>query len=146
MTRSDPNLASIEPIPPEKRSDPAIRRALSGPALRSYFNIVERWRLTAEDQRALLGWPSPSTFFNYKKGGGGVLGLDILTRISIVLGIFKDLHILYPEDVLADSWVRLPNTNSLFMGNTPVAFMATGGQDAMFKVRRLLDGRRGGWN
>jgi hypothetical protein len=146
MTQNSLIAKAIDPITPDKRSDPAVRRRMSGPALRSFFNIAARWRLSTADQRALLGWPPESTFFSYKKGSIGTLAYDTLLRISVVLGIFKDLHILCPEPKLADSWVHLPNTNQLFRGTTPIAFMAKGGIDAMWRVRRLLDARRGGWN
>jgi hypothetical protein len=115
--------------------------------MRAFLKIAEKWKLTVEEQRGLLGWPAISTYHKYKSGDVGTLTFDTLTRISLVLGIFKALHILYPEENLANSWVKLPNSNSIFGGRTPVAFMtAEGGIDAMFKVRRLLDGRRGGWN
>jgi hypothetical protein len=130
----------------EQRSDPKVRKRLSAPALRSFFNVAEKWKLSTDDQRALLGWPPASTFFNYKKGAAGTLGYDVLIRISLVLGIFKDLHILYPDAPLADRWIRLPNANPLFNGTNPIVFMAKGGLDALYKVRRLLDARRGGWN
>jgi hypothetical protein len=45
---------------------------------------------------------------------------------------------------LADKWVQLPNSNSIFDGQTPLAYMLKGGQPAMQTVRRLLDARRGG--
>lgn len=138
--------AGFARIPPEGRTDPGVRKRFSGPALRSFFNVASNWKLTTKEQRALLGWPSESTYFNYKKGEGGVLSYDTLTRISLMLGMFKDLNILYPERSLADRWVKLPNSNPMFAGETPAAFMMTGGMDAMFSVRRLLDGRRGGWN
>jgi hypothetical protein len=134
------------PISPEQRADPKVRKRLSAPALRSFFNVAEKWKLSTDDQRALLGWPPASTFFNYKKGEAGTLGYDVLIRISLVLGIFKDLHILYPDAPLADRWLGLPNANPLFNGTNPIVFMAKGGLDAMYKVRRLLDARRGGWN
>ena len=130
---------------PSRRSDPDVRRQLSGPAVRSFLNIAERWALSVDEQRGLLGWPAASTYHKYKKGDVGTLSFDTLTRISLVLGIFKALHILYPEANLADRWIRLPNSNPIFGGRTPIAFLAAeGGIDSMYSLRRLLDGRRGG--
>ena len=40
--------------------------------------------------------------------------------------------------------MRLPNTNRIFGGSTPLAYMLKGGVTAMQTVRRLLDSRRGG--
>jgi hypothetical protein len=45
---------------------------------------------------------------------------------------------------LADAWITLPNSNRIFGGQTPLAYMMKGGLPAMQTVRRLLDARRGG--
>jgi hypothetical protein len=126
-----------------ERREPDVRRRLSGPALRTFFNVTRAWQLPVADERALLGWPPPSTFHKYKSGDAGVLSLDALTRISLVLGIYKALHILYAEPAFADGWMRMPNSNPLFGGRTPLAFAADAGLDALFQIRRLLDSRRG---
>ena len=139
-------LAQIAPVPPDRRRDPKLRRQMSGPALRTFFNVAEVWELSNEEQRALLGWPPDSTFYKYKAGQPGTLSYDMLTRISLVLGIYKDLRILYPERDLADRWVKLPNSNPLFGGKPALRLMAEGGLDGLYQVRRLLDARRGGWS
>jgi hypothetical protein len=119
---------------------------MSGPAMRSFFQIAAKWSLSGDEQRALLGWPAESTFYKYKAGQVGTLPYDMLIRISLVLGIYKALRILYPEHDLADRWVRLPNSNPLFGGGPALALMTEGGIDGLYQVRRLLDARRGGWN
>ena len=134
------------PIAPELRPDPAIRRKLSGPALRTFFNVAGLWSLSVQEQRALLGWPATSTFHKYKAGDHGALTYDTLTRLSLLLGIYKSLQVLYPEPPFADAWVRMPNSNPMFGGRPPLTLMTDGGIDGLLKVRRLLDSRRGGWN
>ena len=131
------------PLPPADRQDPEVRRRLSLPAVRAFFNIARTWQLSVAEERALLGWPPSSTFHKYKSGEGGVLSFDTLTRISLVLGIYKALHILYAEPSFADRWVRMPNSNTLFGGRTPLAFGIDAGLDGLLQLRRLLDGRRG---
>jgi hypothetical protein len=131
------------PLPAGDREDPAVRRRLSPPALRAFFNIARAWQLSVTEERALLGWPPASTFHKYKSGDAGVLSFDTLTRISLVLGIYKALHVLYPEPAFADAWVRMPNANPLFGGRPPIAFVADAGVDGLFQLRRLLDARRG---
>ena len=120
-----------------------MRQRMSGPAVRSFLNIASRWELSVVEQRALLGWPAPSTFHKYKAGHVGTLPYDMLMRISLVLGIYKALHILYPDRQLADRWVKLPNSNPLFGGRTALTLMTESGVDGLLQVRRLLDGRRG---
>jgi hypothetical protein len=146
MVKNRPLGAGSSPIPPDDRSNPDVRKRLAGPALRTFFKVAKTWEASTEEQRGLLGYPPESTFFKYKKGDVPSASFDTLTRVSLVLGIFKALRILYPERSLADRWVRLPNSNRLFGGEPPIAFMTRGGMDALYQVRRLLDARRGGWN
>ena len=133
-------------IGPDRRQHPEVRRRLSGPGLRTFFNIAAAWGLSVNQQRGLLGWPAPSTYHKYKSGQAGTLPYDMLVRISLVVGIYKALHILYPEPELADQWIKLRNTNALFGGDLPLKMMIDGGIDGLHRVRRLLDARRGGWN
>ena len=125
------------------RKDPAVRRRLSAPALRTFFSIARSWGLSTGEERALLGWPPASTFHKYKSGDAGVLSFDTLTRISLVFGIYKALQLLYPEAAFADRWIRMPNANPIFGGGTPMTFVADNGVDGLFQLRRLLDARRG---
>jgi Antitoxin Xre-like helix-turn-helix domain/Antitoxin Xre/MbcA/ParS C-terminal toxin-binding domain len=125
------------------RPDPDVRKRLSGPALRTFFNIAAAWQLSVVEQRALLGWPAASTYHKYKTGEHGALSFDTLTRLSLILGIYKSLQVLYPEQGFADRWLRLPNSNAMFGGATPLAVMINAGIDGLYRVRRLLDGRRG---
>jgi hypothetical protein len=127
----------------DERRDPATRRRLSAPALRTFFNVARAWELSTTEERALLGWPPTSTFHKYKGGDPGILSFDTLTRISLVLGIYKALQLLYAEPAFADQWIRMPNANTLFGGQAPIAFIAAAGIDGLFHVRRLLDARRG---
>ena len=130
-------------IPPERRADPVVRKRLSGPAMRTFLNIGKAWSISVAEQQALLGYPAASTYHKHKAGQIGTLSFDMLTRISLLIGIYKALHILYPDDALADGWPALPNTNPLFGGRTPLTLMMEAGIDGLYQVRRLLDGRRG---
>jgi len=119
------------------------RERLSPAAIRTFFNIMTRWSVRDEDARMLLGGMSNGPFYELKKKPDRVLDTDRLTRISYLIGIFKALNILY-SDKLADRWVQLPNSNPVFGGQMPLAYMKRGGLPAMQTVRRLLDARRGG--
>jgi len=121
----------------------AERERLSGSALKAFFNIVARWQVRDEDARGLLGGVTNGPYYQMKKDPDRVLDADTLLRISYLVGIFKALQILHGE-TLADEWVRLPNANRIFAGQTPLAYMLAGGLPAMQTVRRLLDARRGG--
>lgn len=123
--------------------EPAIRERLSPAALKAFFAIMARWKVKDEDARKLLGGVTNGPYYEMKRHPNRVLDIDRLTRISYLIGIFKALHILHSRQ-LADEWVRLPNTNPLFGGDTPLACMLHGGLPVMQTVRRLLDARRAG--
>ena len=121
----------------------AARERLSAPALKAFFNLAARWKVRDEDARALLGGVTNGPFYEMKRKPEKTLDADRLTRISYLIGIYKALHLLHSRK-LADEWVRLPNTNPIFAGETPLAYMIRGGLPAMQTVRRLLDARRAG--
>jgi hypothetical protein len=118
---------------------------LGGPALRAFFALAERWDLRVAEQRALLGDPPESTFYKWKRQQDGTPSRDVIERISYLLGIFKDLQILFPEPAQADAWVRKPNSATLFGGQSALERMLSGNVADLFVVRQYLDAQRG-WN
>jgi hypothetical protein len=142
MTLSYP-ATRYEPSPAVDLSAKAERERLSPSAVKAFFNIMEKWNVRDADARTLLGGISNGQFYQMKKNPQRTLDTDTLARISYLVGIFKALNILYSEE-LADAWVQRLNTNRIFGGGTPLAYMMKGGQSAMQIVRRLLDARRGG--
>ena len=124
-------------------ADPATRARLSVPAIAAFFAIVDKWQLRNEDAMTLLGGASNGRYFELKKNRKGLLSQDELTRISLLIGIFKALNILFNQR-LANQWVSRPNANPMFNDGPPVQYLTRGGVPAMIGVRRLLDSRRGG--
>jgi hypothetical protein len=144
MTAS-PN-AHIAGIALEKPVDLSSRKtqgSLSPSALAGFFRLANVWKLRDEDARGLLGGISNGTYYSLKRRPSKTLDQDKLTRISLLLGIFKALNILYSKK-LADAWVQLPNSNPMFGGESPLVSMVKGGVPAMIRVRQLVDARRGG--
>lgn len=131
-----------EPSPLIDLTSKAERERLSPAAVCAFFNIIARWSIRDEDARVLLGGLSNGPYYEMKKSPDRVLDTDRLLRISYLIGVFKALNILYSKK-LADAWMQLPNTNRIFGGQTPLAYMMKGGLPAMQTVRRLLDARRG---
>ena len=116
---------------------------LSGPGVRAFFNLGDAWKLSIEEQMGLLGGVSKSTLQRWKRDRDATLTLDQLERISHLLGIHKSLQILLPTT--GNSWVRRPNSNSLFGGRPPLQLMVAGGITWLHQVRVFLDSQRGGW-
>jgi len=127
-------------------SAPVIdRKSLSGPALRTFFRIARLWNLSVNEQMTLLGSAARSTFFKWKKDANTVLPKDTLERISYILGIYKALQILLPDEVAADEWVKRPNAAPIFAGRSALDRMLSGQVADLFVVRQYLDAQRGGW-
>jgi len=127
---------------PADLSDRDVQEKLSPAAVRAFFSLSGHWKLRDEDARALLGGISNGSFYQLKHTPK-TLDQDKLTRISLLVGIFKALNILYSTK-LADAWVQRPNTNPIFGGKSPLACMLRGGVPTIIRVRQLLDARRGG--
>jgi hypothetical protein len=125
-------------------TDPKVREQLSGSAIKAFVKIAAKWGLTESQARGLLGGIASSTFHTWKGAPKKqTLTQDTLLRISLVIGIYKALHIYFGED-WADRWVTLGNRGSMFAGTAPIEYMIRQGQPGMFQVRRMLDGWRGG--
>lgn len=120
------------------------RRTYSAPALRTFFRIAGLWDLSVAEQMALLGLTARSTFFKWKKNPGTVLPKDTLERISYVLGIYKALQILLPDERAADAWVKRPNSAAPFGGRSALERMSSGQVADLYVVRQYLDAQRGG--
>jgi uncharacterized protein (DUF2384 family) len=119
------------------------RARLSPSAIKGLTRIAAHWHLRDDDARILLGGMSNGSFYTLKSRGSRTLDEDQLTRVSLLVGIYKALNILYSPK-LADSWMTLPNTNPMFAGDTPLNYVKKGGIPALLRVRQLLDARRGG--
>jgi hypothetical protein len=144
-----PSAAEPEPQLLDKtRFAPANRRRLSPPALRTFLAIADLWGLTEEQRLLVLGYPSRSTYHNWckqaREHGSFTLDVDVLTRISTVLGLHQALGILFPAERAGVEWLRTPHNAVVFGGRPPLDLVTSGSQDGLLAVRRFLDGARGG--
>ena len=119
------------------------RARLSPAAIKGLLRIAAHWKLKDEDTRALLGGISSGSFYGLKNRTPKTLNEDQLTRVSLLIGVFKALNILFGQP-LADGWISLPNSNPMFGGASALNYMKKGGIPAFLRVRQLLDSRRGG--
>jgi hypothetical protein len=125
-------------------TSPEVRRKLTPGGLRTFVNIAGKWNLTEAQARGLLGGVASSTFHAWKtRPRGKQLDQDTLTRISLVIGIYKALNIYFNKP-LADRWITLGNRGPMFAGASPLDYMIHNGQPGMVDVRRMLDAWRGG--
>ncbi len=130
---SSPQWASVSP------------EQMAAAGLRAFERIAQAWGLSIDEQLALLGQPSRSTFFAWRRAPESArLPRDTLERLSYLLGIYKSLQILLPEPAAADAWVRRPNDAPPFGGGSALQRMLAGNVADLHLVRSYLDGVRGG--
>lgn len=130
------------------RFAPANRKRLSAPGLRTFLAVADLWRLTEEQRILILGYPSRSTYQGWckqaREHGAITLDVDVLTRISVVLGIHQALQILFDSEAAGIDWLRMPHDAPVFGGHPPLDIVTGGTLDGLLTVRRFLDGARGG--
>lgn len=125
------------------RLEPENRRRLSGPGLRTFIAIADTWNLSTEQRRRILGEPSRSTYQRWTKNVREhreiTLSVDVLTRISLVLGIYAGLGKLFASDHESVAWLRQPHGARIFSGSVPLDLIVRGGLESLMNVRRFID-------
>lgn len=115
------------------------RRRLSGPGLRAFLAIAERWRLSAAERRRVLGSPARSTYYRWRRNARAkqdlILPAEVLLRISAVLALYKALAVLFDE-AEAIAWLREPHDAPVFGGEPPLALMTGGPLQDLLIVHR----------
>lgn len=135
-------LDPIERTPPDVDApDTVVSDEEGAAAARAVVNLFGRWRLTDAEARTLLGGISQATYTRWKRGEIGRLGVDLKTRLSILMGIHKNLRILYTDNERAYAWVK--KSNSDFDGRRPLDIMMQGRMTDLLDVRHYLDAARG---
>ena len=108
------------------------------------MTLFDHWKLSTEDQAALLGVSASSrgTLSRYRKGEPIGTSRDQYERVGHLLGIHKNLRLLFPQNrELAYRWIT--SRNKAFDNLTPVEVMKEWGFVGLVMVRGYLDRARG---
>ena len=137
------NVSTRDGFPNKEFNPGKIGRA----GFQAFLNIAQKWQLKVEQQKILLGGIPSSTYHKWKHQvetfKDFTLSKDILERISYILGIYKALHILLPNEEAANRWIHKKNAASLFNNETALDKMLAGNVIDLADVRRFLDAQRG---
>jgi hypothetical protein len=109
---------------------------------RAAINLFCLWSVTDEEAAILLDLPVRS-YRRWKAGEIGRIDRDSKARLSNLIGIHKALRIVFRDPQRGYGWIRAPN--SAFDGRTALEVMLGGELTDIMRVRRYLDGERGGW-
>jgi hypothetical protein len=127
------------PTAPVERAASADRAALA----RMVMKLLEHWHLGTEDQLALLGLAATNraALGRYKRGEPLGGGRDQLERVGHLLGIHKNLRLLFPQNPdLAYGWMT--TRNRAFDNRTPTEVIREEGFAGLLMVRGYLDRAR----
>lgn len=120
----------------------------SNAAMKAVMRMADLWQLTEADIATLMGGVSIATVRRWRRQLReqgrirGTLTRDQLDRASYLLGIYKALHILFPDEAQADGWIHRPVDSPYFEGRSALDVMRQGGMNDLRHVRRFLDGWR----
>lgn len=106
--------------------------------------LLDHWKLSTEDQAALLGLATSNraALSNYRSGKPIGTSRDQYERVGHLLGIHKSLRLLFPQNRdLAYRWMS--TRNQAFDNRTPVEVVREWGFAGLLTVRGYLDRARG---
>ena len=112
---------------------------LGGAALRAFIGLAEAWGLTDQEQMKLLGLSDEPALSRLMSGDRSAMSRLTIERISCLLGIFKAINILLPNQDRADAWLRSPNSAPPFAGRSALDLMTDGSVEDLYVARRHLD-------
>lgn len=115
-----------------------------GALARMVMTLFDHWKLSTEDQAALLGLAASNraALARYRKGEPIGTSRDQYERVGHLLGIHKNLRLLFPHNRdLAYRWMS--TRNKAFENLTPVEVVKEWGFAGLLMVRAYLDRARG---
>ncbi|MGV3708882.1 MAG: MbcA/ParS/Xre antitoxin family protein [Gemmatimonas sp.] len=134
-----PSVDRIEQLGPAERAE------LGAAGFRTFMGVAEHWSLSVSERTRLLGDIAESTYHKWRSGRMGELSRDQLERLSLLLGIYKALRLIFSDEETGTRWLRGANIESTFASRSPLERMLDGSIDDLYAVRRYLDAWRGGW-
>lgn len=112
-------------------------------AWKSLKQMLQRFDFSEQEGRILMGDMPRSTFYKGVNQFEGTLSRDQKERISLLLGMYKSLRILFIDSGQALTWINRENALAPFYGQTPRAYLLDGSMMRLWEVRAFLDFWRG---
>jgi uncharacterized protein (DUF2384 family) len=109
--------------------------------LRAFEAIAARWSLSPRERESILGLPRSTYARMRAKPERAHLDKNVMERLSHVLGIYKALHVLFPDAEQADAWIDRPSAD--FGGRAARERLTSGLIADLAYVRHYLDVARG---
>jgi hypothetical protein len=147
MYSANRHMATLMPDhvaePTQTPTTAEVTQAEAAAMLRAAFNLFDRWKLSDTEARMLLGQPSSSTFYRWKRGSIGIIPRDTVWRLGDLMGVHKALRYMFTEPERGYAWIRA--SNLIFGGKSALERMLGGAPSDITAVRSYLDAERAGW-
>ena len=114
------------------------RRGIAQLALKGFFAIAKRWRLSRPQAMNLLGLTATSTYANWKNCKTSTIPRDTIERISYLLKIDETLKKLFITDSAIMNWLLTENDDLLPAGRAPLDKMLEGNVVDIYQVYSLM--------
>ena len=101
-----------------------------------FISIADKLSLSEKEQGKLLGARKKEILITWKNNPD-LIPPETITRLSYLIGIYKDLNILFKPDTVLE-WLRNENSNQLFNGLSPLKYIMENGLDHLLNVRVYL--------
>lgn len=125
---------------PAQSGDAIDRKAIAG----MLMNLFDHWQLSTEEQLDALGFApgNRAVLARYRRGEAISGSRDTLERAGHLLGIHKNLRLLFPHDRdLAYRWIK--TRNLAFENRSPIEVIREFGFAGLLMVLAYLDRARG---
>lgn len=118
-------------------------RRAQATALTAALGILDGWRMSGSQQRAILGFPERAGFKAVAQAahdsGAVVLEPDVLIRTGAVVAIHIALTRKYQGERDRLRWLRAPNASAAFGGGTPLGLITARGMEGVLVVLGFLE-------
>lgn len=124
----------------ESSTDSIDRKAIAGMLMK----LFDHWKLSTEEQLDALGFSvtNRAALARYRRGEPISGSRDTLERAGHLLGIHKNLRLLFPADRdLAYAWIK--TRNRAFDNRSPIEVIREFGFAGLLMVLAYLDRARG---
>lgn len=121
-------------------ADGIDRKAIAG----MLMQLFDHWKLTTEEQLDALGFATSNraVLSRYRRGEAISGSRDTLERAGHLLGIHKNLRLLFPDNRdLAYAWMK--TRNRAFENRSPIEAIREYGFAGLLMVLAYLDRARG---
>lgn len=106
--------------------------------LRAVFAILSKWECNVQQQIRILGI-SKSSYYRYRRASSSPkLNPEQIERLSLILNLHAYLRTLFENPQNVYGFMRMPNGNSFFNGQTPLIYISGGSLQSLKDTAHYL--------